>query len=190
MATTTPNYGWPVPTSTDYVKDGATAIEALGDAIDATVFALPSKVVQIKNTQSGTIATGTTTIPLDNTIPQITEGTQFITLSFTPTSATNNLMIDFVGYGAGNSTGAIITALFVDSTANALAATSGMTAGPDYPSMFVLRHTMVAGSTTARTFRIRIGAQSASTVTFNGNGGNQLFGGVGASSITVTEYKP
>jgi hypothetical protein len=42
MATTTPNYGWPVPTSTDYVKDGATAIEALGDAIDTTVFGLPS----------------------------------------------------------------------------------------------------------------------------------------------------
>jgi hypothetical protein len=42
MATTTPNYGWPVPTSTDLVKDGATAIEALGDAIDATVFALPT----------------------------------------------------------------------------------------------------------------------------------------------------
>jgi hypothetical protein len=37
MATTTPNFGWSVPTSTDYVKDGATAIEALGDAIDATV---------------------------------------------------------------------------------------------------------------------------------------------------------
>jgi hypothetical protein len=40
MATTTPNYGWPVPTSTDLVKDGATAIEALGDAADATVFGL------------------------------------------------------------------------------------------------------------------------------------------------------
>ena len=40
MATTTPNYGWPVPTSTDLVKDGATAIEALGDAIDTTVFGL------------------------------------------------------------------------------------------------------------------------------------------------------
>lgn len=39
MATTTPNYGWPVPTSTDLVKDGAVAIEALGDAIDASVFA-------------------------------------------------------------------------------------------------------------------------------------------------------
>jgi hypothetical protein len=47
MATTTPNYGWPVPTSTDYVKDGATAIEALGDAIDATVFGLGSGLVKI-----------------------------------------------------------------------------------------------------------------------------------------------
>jgi hypothetical protein len=37
MATTTPNNGWPVPTSTDLVKNGATAIEALGDAIDATL---------------------------------------------------------------------------------------------------------------------------------------------------------
>ena len=37
MATTTPLNGWPVPTSTDYVKDGATSIEALGDAIDTSV---------------------------------------------------------------------------------------------------------------------------------------------------------
>jgi hypothetical protein len=34
MATVTPNFNWPVPTSTDLVKDGATAIEALGDSID------------------------------------------------------------------------------------------------------------------------------------------------------------
>ena len=37
MATTTPNFGWPVPTSTDLVKDGATAMEALGDAIDTSM---------------------------------------------------------------------------------------------------------------------------------------------------------
>jgi hypothetical protein len=40
MATTTPNFGWPVPTSTDLVKDGATAIEALGDSIDASLLDL------------------------------------------------------------------------------------------------------------------------------------------------------
>jgi len=40
MATTTPNFGWSVPTSTDLVKDGATAIETLGDAIDASLLDL------------------------------------------------------------------------------------------------------------------------------------------------------
>jgi len=37
MATTTPNFGWSVPTSSDLVKNGATAIETLGDAIDASL---------------------------------------------------------------------------------------------------------------------------------------------------------
>jgi hypothetical protein len=37
MATTTPNFGWAVQTSTDLVKDGAVAIETLGDSIDASL---------------------------------------------------------------------------------------------------------------------------------------------------------
>jgi hypothetical protein len=37
MPTTTPSFGWPVPVSSDLVKDGATAIESLGDAIDASL---------------------------------------------------------------------------------------------------------------------------------------------------------
>ena len=52
MATTTPNYGWPVPTSTDLVKDGATAIEDLGDAIDATVFGLADPGITLISTAS------------------------------------------------------------------------------------------------------------------------------------------
>ena len=40
MATTTPNFGWIVPTSTDLVKDGATAIETLGDGVDASFVGL------------------------------------------------------------------------------------------------------------------------------------------------------
>lgn len=40
MATVTPNFNWPVPTSTDLVKDGATAMEALGDSIDASFVGL------------------------------------------------------------------------------------------------------------------------------------------------------
>lgn len=64
MATTTPNYGWPVPTSTDYVKDGATAIEALGDAIDATVFGLPGSGMVLIN--ATTIGTTVASVQIDN----------------------------------------------------------------------------------------------------------------------------
>jgi hypothetical protein len=60
MATTTPNYGWPVPTSTDYVKDGATAIEALGDAIDATVFGLGTGLTLVKTQTIGAAVSSVT----------------------------------------------------------------------------------------------------------------------------------
>lgn len=36
---TTPNYTWPTPNDTDQLADGASAIRALGDAVDSTVFA-------------------------------------------------------------------------------------------------------------------------------------------------------
>ena len=44
---TTPNYSWPYPESSDYVADGATAIENLADAIDTTVGGLESTVDSI-----------------------------------------------------------------------------------------------------------------------------------------------
>lgn len=55
MATTTPNFGWSVPTSTDLVKDGATAIETLGDAIDASLVDLKGGTTgQVLSKASGT----------------------------------------------------------------------------------------------------------------------------------------
>jgi hypothetical protein len=55
MATTTPNFGWVVPTSTDLVKDGATAIETLGDSIDATLLDLKGGTTgQVLKKNSGT----------------------------------------------------------------------------------------------------------------------------------------
>jgi hypothetical protein len=55
MATTTPNFGWVVPTSTDLVKDGATAIETLGDSIDASLVDLKGGTTgQVLKKNSGT----------------------------------------------------------------------------------------------------------------------------------------
>jgi len=53
----TPNYGWPVPVATDFVKDGWEAISDLGNAIDTTVAALPSGGLTLISTTSFTAAT-------------------------------------------------------------------------------------------------------------------------------------
>jgi hypothetical protein len=58
MPTTTPNFGWSVPVSTDLVKDGATAIELLGDSIDASL-------VDLKGGTSGQVLTKNSNTDMD-----------------------------------------------------------------------------------------------------------------------------
>jgi hypothetical protein len=60
MATTTPNFGWSVPTSTDLVKDGATAIETLGDSIDASM-------AELKGGTTGQVLSKTSNTDMDFT---------------------------------------------------------------------------------------------------------------------------
>ena len=55
MATTTTNYGWDIPQSTDLVKDGATAIATLGQDIDTSFVGLKGGTTgQILSKTSGT----------------------------------------------------------------------------------------------------------------------------------------
>jgi hypothetical protein len=58
MATTTPNFGWTVPTSSDLVKNGATAIETLGDSIDASL-------VDLKGGTTGQVLTKASNTDMD-----------------------------------------------------------------------------------------------------------------------------
>ena len=142
-------------------------------------------VLQIKNFQTGTFAEGSTAIPFDNTIPQITEGTEFMTLTFTPTSATSKLLIQVVLNGSGTTTGDMITALFVGTTADALATAA------DYDvsrGQMIINYYMTANTTSELTFRVRAGRSSAEDFYFNGyHNSNPLFGGTLMSSITITE---
>lgn len=65
MATTTPNYGWSVPTSTDYVAQGAVAIETLGDSVDATLFtALGGNYPGLRLIKSQTVGTAVASVTL------------------------------------------------------------------------------------------------------------------------------
>lgn len=145
--------------------------------------------VQAAYSATSAFATGTTTIPLDNTIPQITEGTEFMTCSITPKSTTNILVIEVLMVGSVNATTNLIGALFQDSTANALAAATVVSLNTGNSILLSLKHAMVAGTTSSTTFRFRAGGSGASTVSFNGRDGAQLFSTATKSSIVVREYK-
>lgn len=151
---------------------------------------LTGDVVQVVNSQTGAVATGTTVLPYDDTIPQNTEGDQYMSLAITPTSATNKLRIDVTAVVSHSITNQFLAAaLFQDSTANALACCPMFQPNAAGPVTIKFSHYMTAGTTSATTFKVRCGGQSAGTTTFNGASGSRIYGGVLASSITITEVK-
>ena len=153
----------------------------------ATTTGFPAgSIIQVKNVTSGTYATTTTLIPIDNTIPQNTEGAEFFTLAITPTSTTSKLLI-IVSAQVGSGAGVIwhTIALFQDSTANALASMASYieTSGGGYTA--VLTHFMTAGTTSSTTFKLRYGPNTG-TGAINGTS-SAIFNGTCATSMTIME---
>lgn len=148
-------------------------------------------IVQTVNHQDGAVATGTNIIPLDDTVPQNTEGDEYMSLSITPTKATNKLLIEVVmQLASSDNTTAMIGALFQDATVNALAANFATKDGSiNATSTVVFRHYMTAGTTSVTTFKVRGGVGFVGTTTFNGFSSVRKMGGVMASSITITEIE-
>lgn len=166
------------------------ATQAELDAVSAVAAAkLAGDIVQVLSTQTGAVSTGTTIIPRDDTIPQITEGTQVLSRAITPSNAANILQIDVVLHASCSVTSDIVAALFQDSGANAVAVASMYATTNVGVMAVVLRHRMVAGTVSATTFSVRAGPITAGTLTVNGSSGGRYYGGVYASSITITEIK-
>jgi len=154
----------------------------------AAVGATGSSVQQV-NTQTGAVSTGTTISPDDDTIPQSTEGDQYMTLAITPTNTNNKLKIDVVWNGAFSANDIVTVALFQDATAGALAAVQSQRTTANYRHCIAYSHYMTAGTVGATTFKVRTGGSTSGTTTFNGSSAGRKMGGVMASSITITEIK-
>lgn len=146
-------------------------------------------VVQRITAQYQAVGTGTTVIPIDDTIPQNTEGDQYMSQAITPKSATNILVIQMSALLASSSTGTLVHALFQDSTANALAADPQYYGTANAFQQLTLAYAMVAGTTSSITFKYRAGLGGAGTTTFNGAVGARYFGAIPKSSITIWETK-
>lgn len=144
-----------------------------------------------------------TVMPRDDTIPQNTEGDEVLTATITPKNTNNYLVIDFVGVGSCNLLAPSCVALFQDAVVNAIAAT---TWGTDYSAEcfqeanipITLKFVMPAGTTSATTFKIRVGcsldgggAGSGAYINsfYDGAAQTRVFGGVAATTLTITEYR-
>ena len=146
-------------------------------------------VVQVVNFQTGAVSTTSAVIPTDDTIPQIGEGAQMMTLSITPKAATNRLKIDVtmnLSYGVAQR---VAAALFQDAGPGAFSVHEVFTttAGGDYTHSFT--DFITAGTTSPTSINVHLGVGGGGTVTLNGVTGVRKYGGAYVSSITITEIR-
>lgn len=143
-----------------------------------------NSVVQVvEATPYTTYSSHTTVIPLDNTIPQSTEGEGIMTESITPTNATNRLRITIVVDIHQTTAGVGVVSLFKDVIANALASgVAGSSSGP-----LTVVYEMAAGTTSSILFKVRVGPSVAGTLYLNGDSSSRLLGGISAVRLKIEE---
>jgi hypothetical protein len=132
---------------------------------------------------------GTTTIPIDNTAPEITEGNAISSfqVSITPTDVSSTIEVD-VDMWVGHSSGAVgIAALFINGDTSAVA-TGIMTMLSNVPTNMSIHYKETAVSLGAREFTVRLGATSGANNTFLNRVATEYLNSTLSSKITVKEY--
>jgi hypothetical protein len=162
---------------------GTTVLDlpAVSGTILTTTSPKAGNVIQVVNNQSSSAVSTSSTIPLDGTIPQNTEGAELFTLAITPTSSSSKLLIQVVVQLYPQSTAWGTIALFQDSTANAIASSVAYMTTATGGMIMPLNYYMTAGTTSSTTFKVRYGASTG-----NCNVNTSAAGLVG-SSITIME---
>tara|TARA_B100000378_G_scaffold89876_1_gene71050 strand:+ start:434 stop:1384 length:951 start_codon:yes stop_codon:yes gene_type:complete len=150
-----------------------------------------AKIVNYSIFQTNTYSTGSfSATGLDDSIPQVSEVHLCMELAYTPTSATNILLITAFFMGAVSSDGNSCYALFKDSTAGAIASwrdTEGDSAANKLGTHYVY-YKEVAGSTTARTYKVGLGGSTGATAYFlGGQSSGRKLGGSSYGNIIIYE---
>jgi hypothetical protein len=146
------------------------------------------KVLQIVYAETTAASTGTTVMVNDDTIPQKTEGYEAITLAITPVSSTSRLVITGTVHLYTTAAGQKIWALFKDDGANAIWA-GALYDGDGAQQNLLVNFTEISGSTTERTYKVRVGLTGSHTGTINGVSGARKYGTTPKTNLVITEIE-
>lgn len=128
-----------------------------------------------------------TAIPLDDTIPQVGEGTEILSVSITPKATSNRLRIRFQAtWSASPGVTAGIAAAFVNGASDAVAATMAYNNASVESFPFLLEYEFLPGSVSSQTVTIRVGPSSG-TMRLNGTTATRRLGGASAATLVVEE---
>ena len=128
--------------------------------------------------------------PQDNTIPQISEGTQFFSQAYTPSTANCDLVItaNCSVREYNNVANQCAMALFVNDSTDALRVVSGYSSGgsPVHGNNFTLVHKMASWGVSAKTFSLR--ASEGNAINYAAWGyANAWFGAATHASLFIIE---
>ena len=172
-----------VPTAQLATGATTTAVFLRGDRTWAS-----AGIAQVVVGASTTVVTGTTVLPYDNTPPQITEGDQYLAVSYASKAIGNTVVVEAEINGSRNA-GIGVAALYDAASTSAVTATraDGNVAG-GVSFLLRLMYNTVTATTATQTYVVRAGPSSAGTFTLNGEGGAGLFGNAVRSTIVLTEF--
>ena len=138
--------------------------------------------------ESSATASITSVIPFDNTIPQISEGTQVISATYTPTNAGSRLrcrcVIPFI---TGSGAVAAVAAMFNGNTDAIQMAYQVL--GTSIGSPMVVEVEYAPGVTTAQTISVRVGVSSG-TAYINQRADTTGYGTAPKVTLTIDEIMP
>ncbi|MBR0700184.1 hypothetical protein JQ599_09755 [Bradyrhizobium diazoefficiens] len=148
---------------------------------------LPGTPLKKERLSTGAVATGTTIIPHDDTIPQSTEGDLVLSKAIVPSSAANLLRVSAALCLSSTIATYLTAALFQDAGANALTVAAVWQSAAARETIVTLDHLILAGVSVSTTFNIRCGGSGAGTMTVNGNSGSRFYADMLNSYIDIQE---
>ena len=142
------------------------------------------QIIQVLQNTYATSASLTTNLPVDNTIPQSSEGTQILSQAITPASSSNKILCSVSGECYTNGSA---VALFRGSTCIA-AQVIKPSNNSAVPFAFEFLDSPATASST--TYTVRAGPGSGcNTCQMNGDNSGRLLGGVSFVALTLKEVK-